>query len=75
MNFEVITAVVLQTEAFWDVRPCWLVKVTDVSKKRTVFNFRARFWTKLLFLDCWTKKIWASQSSETSVTIYQSTVR
>ena len=22
MNFEVPTAVVLQTEAFWDVRPC-----------------------------------------------------
>ena len=35
-------------------------KFSDISKKCTVFAFRARFRTKLLFLDCWTKKIKAS---------------
>jgi hypothetical protein len=40
LNFEVLTAVIIESIFSWDVTPCSLVEVIDVSEERTASIFR-----------------------------------
>jgi hypothetical protein len=66
--YQVLTAVLLKIQAFWDVTSCRLV-VNDVSAERSASIFRVR---RFLFVDFLTLMAEVERFSETSVTMYQS---
>jgi hypothetical protein len=57
VKFKVLTAASMKTRVFWDVAPCNVVRVTDVSEVCTAATIRAMIME-------------AARTSETSVNFY-----
>jgi hypothetical protein len=46
VGFEILTAVSMKSTIFWDITPCSLLDVNDVSEKNVAFSFRDEEYAK-----------------------------
>jgi hypothetical protein len=50
---KAVTAVIMKSSIIWDVTPCNLVEVSNVSEKRTASFFREEYANQAYASACW----------------------